>query len=138
MKKLICLFCFVGMIILVASCSSEEKTDIENEIKVNCSFFECMEKIDVTNNVEEINDITGIKGELSIDEENYKVYNWHFEEGGIISLKYKIEDNITIPSVETTFIADTISQQGDFSNYTELYHFIENGELVTYQDVVKM
>ena len=73
-------YAFLGfsIVTILTGCGKETDYSERLETKGKCVATECIKQIDVTDTVEEINEIIGFEGEL-IDEE-YNSYLWDLSE----------------------------------------------------------
>lgn len=132
MKKVKIIF-IVLFGILISGCRLESKSSNNlNEIETNgkCSVLECINLISIDNTVEEINDITGIKGVLT--DEQYNIYYWGLtEETGIHVTYYSgTKGNIKV-DINKELLKNS---KVDFSKYEELRTKINEG--LTYEEFV--
>lgn len=105
-KLLLCLLSFALVTTLVTGCdkSSNDSNDSkskkkvveksENKVKTKCEFYECIDKIEPENTVEEVNNIIGIDGVLT--DEKYNFYEYDFGDDKKIILKFYSSDKSTI------------------------------------------
>ena len=104
--------------------------DIRNSLG-NCDVFECIELIDSSNTVEEINEIIGIKGEL-IDEK-YNIYYWELSKNTGIEVAYYSSDNGTIScDYEYEMLKN---EDVTFTAFEELQEKVRDG--IYYDDFIK-
>ena len=132
MKKVKIIF-IVLFGILISGCSLKSKSSNNlNKIETNgkCSVLECINLISVDDTVEEINDITGIKGVLT--DEQYNIYYWGLtEETGIYVTYYSgTKGNIKI-DIDKELLKNS---KVDFAKYEELRTKINEG--ITYEEFV--
>ena len=125
--SVLCVLCFV------TGCSKEKLNEQEEEkVKANCSVEECMKKIEVTNTVEEINDIIGF--ESTIDAMIGSDPIWKFDSKNWISFKTSGNDNITIQAT-----IDKESLKNDkikLPSSSDLQKDLNNGSF-TYEELVE-
>lgn len=121
---------FIGT---VTGCDNNTTTlDNGNKIesKGKCTATECIEKINVENTVEEINEIIGFEGELT--DENYNKYYWELSEDSGIEVTYYSGEKGTIEVViENDLLAN---KNVDFSKYDELQTKVKEG--INYNDFI--
>ena len=67
----------------IVGCDSKEEILNKN---ANCKLFDCINKIEPENTVDEINDIVGFKGENT--DKKYKIYNWKISDTESIQVAY--------------------------------------------------
>lgn len=128
-------YAFLGfsIVTILTGCGKETDYSERLETKGKCVATECIKQIDITNTVEEINEIIGFEGEL-IDEE-YNSYLWDLSENSELEATYYSSDEayITIYVDEEVFKNDKV----DFSKYEEIEELLDNGESLTYDEFVK-
>lgn len=104
--------------------SGSEKT------KGNCTPVECVKKINPENTVEEINNIIGVKGELT--DEKYNKYYWELSDESGVEVTYYSSTKGTI--VADINKEDYANSKVDFSRYSELKPKINEG--ITYSEFI--
>lgn len=131
LKKKIFLIIFL---ILITGCSSNVNNDLNSLLtsKGKCSAFECINNIEPTNTVEEINNIIGIIGQLT--DEKYNKYYWELSDDSGIEVTYYSGDTGTI-SVD--FDNEVLkNEKVDFSKYDEIKSQLDSGQSLTYDEFV--
>lgn len=106
--------------------------------KAKASISDCMKKIEITNSIDEINDIIGFDGELTNENEEYKykTYTWEFSDDESISITQheKYPNNTT---VEARIPTKKITEKADFSKYDEIKDALDKSESLTYDEFVE-
>ncbi len=125
--SVLCVLCFI------TGCSKEESDENNKEkVKANCSVVECMKKIEVTNTVEEINDIIGF--ESTIDAMIGSDPVWKFDSKNWISFKNFGNNDITI---QATIDKESLKNDNiKLPLSSELQTDLNNGSF-TYEEFVK-
>ena len=107
-----------------------EKTTTAAKIKGNCHALECINKIETSATVEDINAIIGFEGTLT--DEKYNFYKWEISDKESIEAKYYSGKN---PTVIANVENDTLkNSKVDFSKWNELKPLISKG--ITYDDFI--
>ena len=115
------------LIISLSGCSNSDNISTYG----NCDISDCVEKIEIDNNVSEINDIIGIDGVL-IDA-NYNQYYWE------IADNCKIYVNYVDGTIRTEFDNELLANRNvNFSRYNEIKYMIDENENLTYEQMVEM
>ncbi len=109
---------------------NEPTTTAKAKIKGNCHALECIDKIETSATVEDINAIMGFEGTLT--DEKYNFYKWEISETESIEAKYYSSKN---PTIVANIDNDTIkNNKVDFSRWNELKPLISKG--ITYDDFI--
>ncbi len=131
---LIILLTFTGCSINISnttddnSNSNTSNTTVSKKSKGNCTLFECMELIEPSNTVEEINEIIGITGELT--NEQYNEYSWKLSDNETLISTYYSSDKGTI---KAEFDKSEIkNSKVNITNVDELKTKVNSG--ITYDD----
>ncbi len=120
----------LGAISLATGCSSEKVEEKQKEEpKGNCTVFECIKKIEVTNTKEEIDEIIGFEGETS---EYSGEVTWKLDSKNWITLKPGTDSQI----VQATIDKETIKNDNvTLPASKELQELINKG--ITYEELVE-
>lgn len=103
---------------------------LKEKTKGNCTIAECMKSIEITNSVEDINNIIGFKGEPVTEGSNN--YVWKFTDATKIEFTTGSSGN---GSVSATIDKNTIKDKNvDFSRYSEIKELLNNGTSLTYDE----
>lgn len=125
--------------LLLTGCNSKKNNDevqpAEEKAKGNCKILECINKIQLSDNLETINTTIGFEGELISEENGCKKYNWAL----------KSDENVEASlcdsgknSIKIIFENDSIkNKKVDFSKFEELKEEISNGTEVKYEKIVE-
>lgn len=120
----------IGVLDAIQS-SPEQSLVTEEEINANCTAAVCMEKIEITDGVDKITEVIGVEPE--VDEENGS-YKWKISSKESITREKSGESYSLSATVDNTTIkGDTV----DLSVFSDLRSELQNGETVTYDDLVK-
>lgn len=138
-KIFYCVMFGVLLLGLVTGCFNQKESNNSNsssssneKLKGNCVATECINLIEPTNTVEEINKIIGLDGELQ-DENNNKYY-WKLSEDSGIEVTYSSSDNGSISvDIDKKTLAN---KKVDFSNYDEIKSLLSSGQSLTYDEFV--
>ena len=141
-KLLAVSFCLLLAIVVTTGCdskkseSSNENNSSENnkksDSKGKCTVFECIEKAETDDSLEDINDLIGFEGEVLREGDGYKTYEWKLNDKESVEVTfYK-----TSTSIKIRFDDDSIkSKKVDFSKFDEIKKALNKGEAVSYDDV---
>ena len=121
---------FIVIILLLTGCNSNNN---EVKIKANCKVFDCLNKIEPENTVDEINEIIGFDGDVT--DEKYKIYNWQLNETDSIQVAYYSSDK---SQIKIKYDKEKIkNKKVDFSNYEKIKEDLKKGVKYTYNDLTK-
>lgn len=149
-KILFVVVCFLVLLGVTTGCdlkkTSEQKSDekTESKSKGKCDVFECIERLDANNTLEEINEVIGFEGELTSDEEKYKVYTWELTEDTSIKVQFTYivsaitNETTTRATISANFPGKMIPKTADFSKWNEIKTKLDNKESLTYDEFVKL
>ena len=122
-------FCIIG---LLTGCSTDMKVEENKQEEVakgNCIVTECIQKLDTSNSIEEINNIIGFEGTKS---EYSEEYTWKLNDKNWITLKYAGDS----PILQATIDKETIKNETiKFPSSSELREMLNNGSF-TYEELV--
>ncbi len=118
----------------LSGCGNDNLREAEKpeEEKGKCKVEECIKQIEVTNSLEELNEIIGFEAEKS----NYsETYTWKLNSKTSIILSYAGDS----PILQATLDKEAIkSDQVDFSKYSEMSASLKSGKSFTYEEVVEI
>lgn len=135
-KMFYCMVASVFVLGLATGCSgkkleSNKKSEepAKEEKKGNCTIVECMKSIEITNSVEDINNIIGFKGEPVSEGSN--TYIWRFTD----TTKIEYQPSNGQGSISATIDRNKIKDKKvDFSRYSEIKELLNNGTSLTYDE----
>lgn len=131
---------FLGIAaLLVTGCDAnkqnkkQEQQSVEEKPKGNCTVFECINQIEITDNLEKINTTIGFEGKEIKSDTGWKKYEW----------KISSDENVEVIFYETgkndikiNFRNDTIkSKKVDFSGFDEMKKQITDGTEIKYNQI---
>lgn len=128
-KRIFTTTIIIMLSIFLTGCNTEKETNK----KANCKIFDCINKIEPEDTVDEINEIFGFKGEL-IDKK-YKIYEWQLNDDENIQVAYYSSDKSQIKLKYNR--SDLKNKKVDFSNYENFKDDLKKGVKITYNDLVK-
>ena len=132
MKKILGIIIISVTVLLLTGCSLFEKN--ESGIRGNCSVFDCIKKIEITDNLKTINQVMGFEGTLEKEEKDYKIYRWVTNEKKNESIQAVFYAKNT--SISITFTDKDIKDKNvDFSQYEEIKRMLNNRETIKYKDI---
>ena len=138
MKKVLGIITILVLVILLTGCGTQKTsvngTVLEKPAKGNCNVFECINKIDTTQKLEEVNKVMGFDGELVTEGTGYKVYKWMINKDRNEAVQITFYGNSS--SISITFSDEDIaSSKVDFSKYDEIKKAMNNKETITYNHI---
>lgn len=96
--------------------NNNTKTEEKNKMKGKCSAVDCMKQIEITNTIEEINEITGVEGKLT--DETKKIYEYDLGDEDKITVEYGSKE---VPTIKAEFTRSKVADKNvDLSKSTEL------------------
>lgn len=138
-RKLLSTFLLVAVsVFFIAGCNSDksnnkkiEDKNSDSNIKTKCEFYECINKIEPENTIEEMNEIIGIDAVKTSDEYNY--YEYDFGNDRKIILKFYYDDK---PTIEVKYNKkDLKNDKVTLKNLSALKSRINDG--ITYEEFKK-
>lgn len=115
---------------LVTGCSKEKvEEEKKEEVKGKCTVTECIQKIEVTNTKEEINEIIGFEGETS---EFSGETTWKLDSKNWITLKPGTNSNIVQATIDKESIKN---DKVTLPSQKELQELLDRG--ITYAELVE-
>ncbi len=135
MKKRNFMILGVLLLSLLTGCTNntteERKEETKTEVKGNCEVKECISQIEVTNTVEEINEIIGFEGEKSDYSDKY---TWKLSDKTSIVLDNSSTSAILQATIDKN---DIMSEDVSFSNFNEIKEELNKGTKITYEEMVE-
>ena len=111
----------------------EEPQPVEEKEKGNCKILECINKLEITDDLEKINTTIGFEGEQVASEEGTKKYKWELNTDENIEVTFNDSGKNTI---RLNFKDEKIAKKKvDFSEFVDLKEQISNGTEVKYDKV---
>lgn len=142
MKKIFYYLLFFGLVIgLTTGCTDQKEkwntldkkeNDKKEETKGKCKIEECLNSIEITNTVEDINSIIGFEGEKK--DENSNKYYWNFSDTTKIEVSIGSSGNTITATIDRNKIAN---KKVDFSRYDEIKALLDSGTSLTYDEFVE-
>lgn len=143
MKRKIWILTFTLLLVITTGCGKEKEIETETNTGINsnstvetsskgkCSVMECIQQINYTNTLEEVNKIIGFDGELT--DENYDIYYWKLSENSGVKVAWYNSPRATITAdFDRTILSNS---KVYFSKYDELQPKIKEG--ITYDEFKK-
>lgn len=135
------IFSLVMALVLVTGCGGT-KEEGKAKSKGKCSVFECVEKINVSGTIADINTLIGFEGKVTSQSEEssvykWKVYRWDLTEETAIEVRHN--ENLNTISVEAIFPTSMLKKKDiDFSNVKTDMKAINSADGLKYADVVRI
>lgn len=141
MKKILGIISMALVLVLVTGCSliPGQKTNtngkvLEKPAKGNCNVFECIKKINLTDDLDKVTKVMGFEGNLLNEGSTYKTYKWVINHDKNEAVQVAFNANSTVISI--TFSDEDIKNpKVDFSKYEEIKTALNNKEKLTYTDI---
>lgn len=141
MKRIFYYIVFASLFLSLTTGCTEQKTKgtttnkdntTKEETKGKCKVEECTSLIEITNTVEEINDIIGFEGEKQNEDSNK--YYWRFTDTTKIEVSFSSSGNTISATIDKSKIAN---KKVDFSKYDEIKAALDSGTSLTYDEFVE-
>jgi hypothetical protein len=137
MKKKLLSFALAAFLVLgLTGCGSSDAPSTGEKSKGKCDVFECMEKLEPSQSLEEMNKIIGFEGELQRETSDYKVYDWNLSENTSISVQFMLKSNTS--TISANYLTTMAPQKSDFSKWDEIKSKLNKKETITYDEFVKL
>ena len=130
----------IGMVALLCvslvGCAKQNNDGLQEEekkeeVKGKCEVRECIKMLEVTNSVEEINEVIGFEAEKS---EFSETYTWKLSSDNWITLN----NTGTSPILQATIDKSNLkNEDNDFSVYNDIKKLLDKGKSVTYEALVE-
>lgn len=141
MKKILGIISMALVLVLVTGCSliPGQKTNangkvLEKPAKGNCNVFECIKKINLTDDLDKVTKVMGFEGNLLNEGSTYKTYKWVINHDKNEAVQVVFYGNSS--SISITFSDEDIkSSKVDFSSYEEIKKDMNDKKTVTYEDI---
>lgn len=130
--------CLAFLLSLATGCGKEENSTQENNQKENevadTKIFEYLDKIEITDNLEKVNEVVGFDGTLDNEGNGWKKYTWKITEN--TSLIVTFYESSKKCDIKLDFDDELIkNDKVDFSKYEEVSKALKGGEKLTYEDI---
>lgn len=137
MKKKILSLTLVAFLVLgLTGCGNSDKPSTGEKSKGKCDVFECMEKLESSQTLEEMNQIIGFEGELKREADDYKVYEWELSENTSINVQFMLKNNTA--TISSNYLTTMAPQKSDFSKWDEIKSKLNKKEEISYDEFVKL
>ena len=128
MKKFLTGLLIISMVVILAGCGTKKTNKPEEEkITGNCTVFECIKNIDVTDSLETVNEKMGFDGKKDKETDNYSIYIWNVTKDSKVTIQFNNggKSNITIEFDKAKIANDKL----DLSKSDEIKSTIQKGEM---------
>ena len=137
MKKIISICLCLSIILLVTGCNkttdSSSKTKKVKD-KGNCKILDCINKIDIKDNLEKVNETMGFEGEKQEEKNDYIIYKWALNDYDSVVVTFYSNTS----SIKINFNDNLIqSDKTNFSKFEEISKSLKDGETLNYDDIKK-
>ena len=137
MKKLTVLIITLSVLFLLTGCvknTSKNESKKTQKDKGNCKILDCINKIDVKDSLDKVNETMGFDGEKKTEGDGYTTYKWALNDYESVEVTfYTNSSNIKINFNDNLIQSDKV----DFSKYNEVSKALKAGETITYDDIKK-
>lgn len=104
--------------------------------KGNYDVFGCMEKLDASMKLEEMNEVIGFEGEKTSETESYTVYKWELTEKTSITSQFHTSSGTA--TISANYPNEMIKEKADFSKWDEIKSKLNKREDLTYDEFVEL
>lgn len=141
MKKKLFSILLVGVLVMgLTGCGNSakenNKSDSSSATKGNCDVFKCLEKLNSSMTVEEMNKVIGFEGKLVSDEETYKTYSWDLTDDTSIRSQFMLKYNTA--TISANYPSSMVTKKADFSKWNEIQAKLKSKEKLSYKEFVKL
>lgn len=133
-KKILNILLVVGLTVAITGCGNKEQSSSKS--KENCDVFECLEKLNPNNTLEEMNNIIGFEGTLQSETDDYKIYNWSLTDETSITSQFMLKTGHA--TITTDYPSSMVPKTADFSKWDEIKSKLKNKETISYDEFVKL
>ncbi len=127
MKKVVSLFLFLSVILLITGCSTK-KEEKEEKSKGKCKIEECIKLIGLNDNLEKVNEIVGFEG---TKEDN--TYSWKLTSKQKLEIVFSDTNSIKIKVLDE----EIKNNKTNFSKYSKLEKDLKDGKEIKIEDLNK-
>lgn len=127
MKKVVSLFLFLSVILLITGCSTK-KEEKEEKSKGKCKIEECIKLIGLNDNLETVNEIVGFEG---TKEDN--TYSWKLTSKQKLEIVFSDTNSIKIKVLDE----EIKNNKTNFSKYSKLEKDLKDGKEIKIEDLNK-
>lgn len=132
MKKLVRIVLCLSIVLLITGCSSKKKEEKKEKSKGKCEVLDCINLIEVTDNLETVNEKLGLEGKIVKD--TTTTYKWKLTSTENVEITF----NETSNDVKIKFLDEKIkNNKVKFTKYDKLAEQLKAGETVTIDDLNK-
>ncbi|MBR4830836.1 MAG: hypothetical protein IKZ96_03620 [Bacilli bacterium] len=127
MKKILAGLLVLTMVVVLAGCGKKNVKPEEEKIKGNCTVFECIKNIEVTDSLETVNEKMGFDGKKKESKDSYTIYVWEVTKDSSIKVQFNEggKSNITIEFDKEKIANNKV----DLTNYEDIQNAIKKGEM---------
>lgn len=127
MKKVVSLFLFLSVILLITGCSTK-KEEKKEKSKGKCKIEECIKLIGLNDNLEKVNEIVGFEG---TKEDN--TYSWKLTSKQKLEIVFSDTNSIKIKVLDE----EIKNNKTNFSKYSKLEKDLKDGKEIKIEDLNK-
>lgn len=134
MKKFLTAVLLVAMVFVFAGCGAKGTNTGKNankpakeDIKGNCTVFECIKQLEVTDTLEQANEKIGFEGKKDKETDNYSIYVWEVTKDSSVEIQF---NNGGKSNIKIDFDKEQIANSKlDLSKFDEMKTIISKGEM---------
>ena len=108
----------------------------QSQSKGKYDVFGCIEKLDATMTLEQVNEVIGFEGTLKSETDSYKVYDWDLTDKTSISVQFHTKSNTS--TISANYPNEMVTEKADFSKWDEIKSKLNKREDLTYDEFVKL
>ena len=128
MKKILAGLLVIAMAVVLVGCGKSKTVKPEEEkIKGNCTVFECIKNIEVTDSLEEVNEKMGFDGKKKESKDSYTIYVWEVTKDSSVQVQFNEGGK---SEIKIDFNKEKIaSDKFDLTNYEDIQNAVKKGEM---------
>ena len=128
MKKVVSVFLFLSIVLLLTGCSNTKKETKKEEVKGKCKITECINLIGIKDELEKVNEVIGFEGTKKDN-----TYTWKLSSNQKIEVVFNNTNTIKIKVLDDTIKKNKTS----FKKYDYIEKKLKDGEKITIDDLNK-
>lgn len=113
-----------------------EQKAAETQSKGNYDVFGCMEKLNATMTLEQMNEVIGFEGEKTSETDSYTVYKWELTDKTGITSQFHTKYNTA--TISANYPNEMVTEKADFSKWNDIKSKLNKREEISYDEFVKL
>lgn len=135
MKKILAVIVCLLMVITFAGCgakttggkTSNNTKQAKEKINGNCTVFECIKTLEITDTLDQVNEKMGFEGKKDKEEDTYSIYTWEVTKDSKVEIQFFSSGK---SDIKIEFDKDKIANDKlDLSKFDEMKAIIQKGEM---------